>query len=67
MQFYFIKLMLGTKSLFWGYDVLMDLIAGREWPETGNFPRVNLCDFAVRVLGNLHRHTLQCVLMVNFP
>ncbi|KAI6207728.1 Innexin [Aphelenchoides besseyi] len=64
-QFLIVKWLLGTDSIFWGYQVLVDLINGHEWQQSGNFPRVTLCDFAVRVLGNLHRHTLQCVLIIN--
>ncbi|KAI1716069.1 innexin domain-containing protein [Ditylenchus destructor] len=38
----------------YGLGVLRDLLFGRSWMESGNFPRVTLCDFEVR-----------CVLVIN--
>ncbi|EPB78498.1 Innexin [Ancylostoma ceylanicum] len=49
--------------LFFGFQVLQDLLAGKPWTESGHFPRVTLCDFEVRYLANLNRFSTLCWLM----
>ncbi|VDK81967.1 unnamed protein product [Litomosoides sigmodontis] len=66
LQFIMLNNFLETSNYpFFGGHILYDLIMGREWRDSGRFPRVTLCDFEIRVLGNVHRHTVQCVLVVN--
>ncbi|KJH43341.1 Innexin [Dictyocaulus viviparus] len=66
LQFVMLNSFLETADYpFFGAHVIYDLLLGREWRDSGKFPRVTLCDFEIRVLGNVHRHTVQCVLVVN--
>lgn len=64
-QFLILNKFLGTQYNWWGIGILRDLVQGTEWETSGHFPRVTFCDFVVRRLGNLHRFTVQCVLMIN--
>jgi hypothetical protein len=64
-QFYILLSFLGHDATFWGATILNDLANTKEWHENGAFPRVTLCDFNVRVLGNVQRFSVQCVLMIN--
>lgn len=65
-QLHFMAVYLGAhRSHFYGLNVVANLTLGRFWSETAQFPRVTFCDFYVRMLGNLHRHTLQCVMPIN--
>ncbi|EJD74146.1 hypothetical protein LOAG_18497 [Loa loa] len=61
VQFWIVSLYLGGN----GYDLTKALVRQQTWQNTGLFPRVTMCDFKIRVMGNVHRHTIQCVLMAN--
>lgn len=65
VQFIILNKFLGNETFLWGFHTFADLYAGREWQDSGVFPRVTLCDFSVRKLANVHRYTVQCVLMIN--
>jgi hypothetical protein len=47
VQFLVMNEFLGQKNHMWGLQILVDLANGRVWEESGNFPRVTLCDFEV--------------------
>ena len=49
----------------YGFEVLKRMVKGEDWTTSDRFPRVTLCDFKIRVLGNIHRYTVQCSLPLN--
>ncbi|CAJ0955220.1 unnamed protein product, partial [Mesorhabditis belari] len=64
-QFLMQNQFLGQHNHLWGATILNDIISGSNWEDTGNFPRIAMCDFEVRVLGNFQRYSVQCVLVLN--
>lgn len=65
-QLFLLDLYLSTDFHMYGIKVIRSMISGEEWPATYIFPRETICDFKVRAMGNIHRHTVQCVLPINF-
>uniref|UniRef100_A0A914GPN7 Innexin n=1 Tax=Globodera rostochiensis TaxID=31243 RepID=A0A914GPN7_GLORO len=64
-QFMLLNAFIGRGYNVWGWTALQSLWTGSGWHDSPVFPRVSLCDFRVRRLANMHRYTVQCVLMIN--
>uniref|UniRef100_A0A183UDZ3 Innexin n=1 Tax=Toxocara canis TaxID=6265 RepID=A0A183UDZ3_TOXCA len=66
VQLYILNKFLRTDKYEWyGIGVIQDILNGTEWGSSGYFPRVSLCDFTVRQVGNIQRYSVQCVLVIN--
>uniref|UniRef100_F1L583 Innexin n=1 Tax=Ascaris suum TaxID=6253 RepID=F1L583_ASCSU len=66
LQLYILNKFLRTDKYQWyGIGVIQDILSGSEWGSSGYFPRVSLCDFTVRQVGNIQRYSVQCVLVIN--
>lgn len=56
LQLFLLNLFLkGKEHGLYGLEVLSDLLSNREWTQSGNFPRVTLCDFEVKFVGYYER------------
>ncbi|XP_011441809.3 innexin unc-9 isoform X3 [Magallana gigas] len=64
-QLFLLNEFLGTDFNVYGFQVLDELVNGKEWTGSHRFPRVTLCDFQIRQVTNLQQYTVQCVLPIN--
>jgi hypothetical protein len=64
-QLFVLNSFLGTDFNLYGIDVIGAALRGEDWTTSPRFPRVTMCDFKVRRLGNVQRYTVQCVLPIN--
>ena len=64
-QLFMLDIFLSTDFHMYGLHVVKSLLQGQDWTKPDRFPRVTLCDFELRALGNVHRRTVQCVLPIN--
>ncbi|CAD5233574.1 unnamed protein product [Bursaphelenchus xylophilus] len=64
-QLVMLNYFLGGEYFSWGFETMKDVIRGEEWKESEVFPRVIMCDFSIRRLANIQRHSVQCVIMMN--
>ncbi len=66
LQIYALNIFLGTSyNEYYGFKVAKSLMYGKNLLRSDTFPRVTMCDIKVRVLGNVHRRTMQCALPLN--
>ncbi|OWF53666.1 Innexin unc-9 [Mizuhopecten yessoensis] len=64
-QLFMLNSFLGTDYHVYGFQVMEELIDGKEWSASHRFPRVTLCDFQIRQITNVQQYTVQCVLPIN--
>lgn len=64
-QLFVLDIFMGSRFRAYGIQVLSELYSGKDWTDSPRFPRVTMCDFNVRRLGNVQRYTVQCVLPIN--
>ena len=65
-QFFLVDWFLGSDFQFNGFRVLGSMMLDDDWPGTERFPHSTMCNFKIRQLGRIQRHTVQCVLPINF-
>ena len=65
LQIYLLNGFLGMNFHMYGFEVMRKMFDGQDWTTSDRFPRVTICDFKIRVLGNIHPYTVQCSLPMN--
>lgn len=58
-QLFLLNIFLGHNFASYGVELIQKILNGEELAESMYFPRVTMCEFAVRNIQNVHVHTVQ--------
>ena len=58
-QLFLLNIFLGHNFASYGVELMKKILNGEELAESIYFPRVTMCEFAVRNIQNVHVHTVQ--------
>lgn len=64
-QLYLLNIFLGTDYNMYGFKILKQIVNKEPWDLSERFPRVTMCDFKIRVVGNVQAYLVQCTLPIN--
>ncbi len=66
-QLFILNSILAVDYHIYGIEVIRWMMEDHDWTRSPQvaFPRVTMCDFNVRRMGNIHRYTVQCTLPIN--
>jgi hypothetical protein len=64
-QLFMLNALLRTNYNIFGYEYLTNIQNATYADNSDVFPRVTMCDFETRRLGNVQRYTIQCTLPLN--
>jgi innexin len=69
IQMFILNHLLGHDFHTFGFDLINKILSGQGWETNSRiFPKISMCDFRIREVGNpkvSHRYTVQCVLPIN--
>lgn len=65
LQLIILNGLLRTTFAVYGVEFLRNAWIDDHWVHSKTFPRVTMCDFYARRIGNVQRYTVQCVLPIN--
>lgn len=64
-QLFILNSILKTTYNLFGVEAIKNALGERAWLNATVFPKVTMCDFHIRILGNVQRYTVQCLLPIN--
>lgn len=64
-QFFMLAYFLGVRHEMFGWNLFVDLVSGRQWHNSGVFPRVTMCDFEVNIMkSKLQNRVELCTVLI---